>query len=108
MKNLSSNSVNLLINLAIAKVCDASVSVYSEVCGTFEDGVNQWVSHYVRDVKEVENKKYMGWEVHLDNLENKAVRFVVPTWVTDLVGDNTKTKTWKHKKNLFLKHIRVV
>ena len=98
-----------LLNIGIASVLGANgTSSYSEICGSFEDGCNQWASHNVYDVTQVENDKYFGWLVVLydgyghPREEQEKLYIEKSTLEYALL----KTKNWKHCRNTFTKFLK--
>jgi hypothetical protein len=76
-------------------------SCYSEICGSYIDGVYQWAIHNIESVDEVKNHKYHGWIVNFGSEYETCERKVyIPNWVMDV-----KPKNFKHAKALFNKFL---
>ena len=89
----------IIFNIAIFKrfSCVADKS-YSEICGSFIEGVYQWADHNLDYLVDSENNKYYGWTIHFQNQSTKRV--YIPKWVLSV-----KCKDFKHAKNLFNKYL---
>lgn len=93
---------NLILNCAISNKWADNISVYSEICGGYYEGVLQWATHNIYNIDTFENEKYIGYIIH-DNNGNQH-KFVVPKWVINKdVGNN-----WRFAKNLFNKFLKKV
>ena len=74
---------------------------YSDICGSWIEGVYQWATHYLENVDEVSNDKYTGWICTIGDYEEQhEVKLYIPNWVLD-----TEVKDFKHAKNLFNKYL---
>ena len=74
---------------------------YSDICGSWIEGVYQWADHYLGDIEEVSNHKYTGWKCTIgDYVDSYEVKLYIPNWVLD-----TEVKDFKHTKNLFNKYL---
>ena len=80
-------------------------SCYSDVCGSFIDGVYQWATHNINDVDDCKNNKYTGWTITFNDDCGCACgiqrRVYIPNWVMDITP-----KDWKHARNLFSKYLK--
>jgi hypothetical protein len=90
----------LAFNLAIYnRFSTISDSVYSEICGSFIEGVYQWVDHNIEYVMDSENQKYSGYTI---TFASGIIRRVyIENWVL-----NIQPKDWKHAKALFNKYLK--
>ncbi len=85
--------------LAIAKrFAGMSISEYTEICGSYIEGVYQWKDHNIYNVEECQNSKFYGWTITFES--GKKIRVYIPLWVMDY-----KAQDWKHAKNLFNKYL---
>jgi len=85
--------------LAIAKRFGSmEISDYTEICGSYIDGVYQWKDHNINYTMESQNSKYFGWTIHFN--DGRVRRVYIPIWVMNCVAKN-----WTHAKNLFNKYL---
>ena len=74
-------------------------SAYTEICGGYIEGVYQWADHNIYNVDEVENGKYIGWNITFENGATR--RIYIEKWVMNIMPEN-----WKHAKCLFNKFLK--
>tara|TARA_R110000824_G_scaffold7767_4_gene35042 strand:- start:758 stop:1120 length:363 start_codon:yes stop_codon:yes gene_type:complete len=88
-----------------------SYSQYADIEGMYMAVFSYW-EHNVENMKEVENSKYVGYELTVDGLKSEylkkmygkpTIQLVVPKWVMSL-----DVKTERHASNLFRKHLKIV
>ena len=88
-----------------------SYHTYSDIEGLYMAVYSYW-EHNVEDFDEVENEKWVGYEVRVDvdrslwllnNFGRESVRFIIPNWVMGI-----EAKDFRHAKNLFRKYLRLV
>jgi len=86
-----------------------SYATYADVEGMYMAVYSYW-DHNVEDFNEVENSKWVGYEVRLDDMKTDwlirnygvdTVKLIVPTWVMDI-----QAKSERHAGNLFRKYLR--
>jgi hypothetical protein len=75
-------------------------SCYSEICGSYIEGVYQWADHNIYSVDEVSNHKYHGWIVNFGSYGTIERKVYIPNWVMEI-----KPKNFKHAKALFNKYL---
>jgi hypothetical protein len=71
---------------------------YSDICGSFIEGVYQWAEHNLSHIDESENHKYYGWTIHTNC--GSVRRVYIPKWVMKI-----QAKDFKHAKALFNKYL---
>lgn len=93
------------------KACDriGSYSTYADVEGMYMAVYSFW-EHNVEDFGEVENDKWVGYEIRVDfnktewllrNYGVDSIRLIIPTWVMEL-----EAKSERHADNLFNKYLK--
>jgi len=87
---------NIAIFNRFSSIGDGS---YSDICGSFVEGVYQWYDHNISYIVESENSKYVGWTIYTNCGSSRRV--YIPKWVM-----NIKPKDWKHAKALFNKYLQ--
>lgn len=93
---------SLILNCAITNKWGSDISVYAEICGGYNEGVLQWVTHNIDSIDTCENQKYRGYTIHDSN--GNQHKFVIPKWVLNKdVGNN-----WKYAKNIFNKFLKKI
>ncbi len=100
MKKYLEMDGGIIFNIALFnRFSSIGDSCYSEICGSFIEGVYQWATHNVLDVMESSNSKYTGWTI---SFESGATRRVyIENWVMEI-----KPKDFKHARNLFCKYLK--
>jgi hypothetical protein len=92
---------NMAIYNRFSSIDDSS---YTEICGSFIDGVYQWADHNIYNVTQSENAKYIGYTIAFnDNCGYGQVlrRVYIEKWVMNIMP-----KDWKHAKSLFNKFLK--
>jgi len=95
---------NLILGLGFSSKLSNKVgelSAYAGICGSYYDGVHQWMTHNIDSWDECANEKYTGYTVFAEDAE--VYRLVIENRIMDL-----EVKDWKHAKNLFTKYLRTV
>jgi len=93
--------------------CDliGSYQTYNDIEGSYMAVFSYW-DHNVESFDEVENAKWVGYELHVDvsredwlmaNTGKPTIQLIVPTWVMDL-----KVNDWRHATNIFKKYLKCV
>jgi len=75
-------------------------SCYTDICGSFIEGVYVWADHNIESVDESHNAKYIGYTLRAnDGTERRCYieRRIMEIMPTD----------WKHAKNLFNKFLKI-
>ena len=95
----------------LRKACDriGSYNSYDDIEGAYMAVYSYW-SHNVEQFNEVENHKWVGYEINVDyereewlmrNYGVNSIKLVVPQWVM-----NIEAKNFRHASNLFNKYLR--
>jgi hypothetical protein len=99
MQNYLEMDGGIILNIAMYnRFSSIGDSCYSEICGSFIEGVYEWVSQNVKSVDECSNSKYHGFTIYFEG--GCIRRMYVPVWVM-----NTSPKDFKHAKSLFNKYV---
>ncbi len=91
--------------------CDriGSYQTYADIEGMYMAVYSYW-EHNVEDFSEVENSKWVGYEIKVDAIKTdwlmrnygvNSIKLIVPTWVMDLNANSER-----HASNLFNKYLR--
>tara|TARA_R110000796_G_scaffold39528_1_gene98539 strand:+ start:207 stop:569 length:363 start_codon:yes stop_codon:yes gene_type:complete len=84
---------------------------YAGIEGMYMAVFSYW-SHNVENMKEVENSKYVGYELTVDGLKSEwlrkmydkdTIQLVIPQWVM-----NCEVNSERHASNLFSKYLKIV
>jgi|TARA_B110000285_G_scaffold193983_1_gene223325 hypothetical protein len=88
-----------------------SYAQYADIEGMYMAVYSYW-SHNVEDINEVENSKYVGYELTVDHEKTNwlrkmygkdTIQLVIPQWVMNLGADSER-----HASNLFSKYLKIV
>ena len=107
------NSGHITKKAILNACCDriGSYMTYADIEGSYMAVYSYW-EHNVEDFTEVENEKWVGYEIRpsldkqswlLKHYGTDVIRLIVPTWVM-----NIEAKSEFHAKNLFTKYLRMV
>jgi len=86
-----------------------SYQTYADVEGLYMAVYSFW-SHNVEDFSEVENAKWVGYEIKVDAMKTDllvrnygvdSIKLIVPTWVMNLEANSER-----HAANLFNKYLK--
>lgn len=92
---------SLIFGIAVSnKLCDVvgQMGAYAGICGSYYDGVHQWMTHNVDGIDEVSNEKYTGYIIYTESGEHKL-------YIENRIM-NLEVNDWKHAKNLFVKYLK--
>lgn len=101
--NYDTENGSLIFGLAISSKLSNKVgelSCYAGICGSYYDGIHQWMTHNIDGVDEVSNKKYTGYVIYTSEKEYKLV---IENRIMEI-----EVADWKHAKNLFNKFLKTV
>ncbi len=93
---------NMAFNIALYKRYACVGNGYSEICGSFIEGVIQWAYHHISHITETGNSKYHGWIITFEDgsMSTQEGKVYIPNWVMEI-----KPKNWRHAKNMFNKYL---
>ena len=100
LRNVIEQDGSIIFNIAIFnRFSSIGDGCYSDICGSFIDGVYQWSDHNIDFVDECENEKYVGYTITFNGGGQKRV--YIEKWVLAI-----KPKNFKHARALFNKYLR--
>ena len=109
----SSNSGHITKKAILDNCVDyiGSYLTYADIEGKYMAVYSYW-EHKVENFDQVENDKYVGYEITcdfdktnwlLENYGKPTIQLIVPTWVMDL-----KVNDERHAANIFRKYLKLV
>ncbi len=107
------NSGHIIKKAILNNACDriGSYMQYADIEGSYMAVYSFW-EHNVVDLQVSENKKWVGYELTVDeqksawllkNFGNSTIRLIVPQWVMKLEANDEF-----HAKNLFTKYLKLI
>jgi hypothetical protein len=107
----SENSGHITKKAILNNACDriGSYQSYNDIEGAYMAVYSYW-DHNVEHFNEVENHKYVGYEINVDGQKEQwlmknygvhSIKLIIPQWVMNIKADSER-----HASNLFNKYLK--